>query len=51
MAGIAAIMVVSALGKLTELEADSFAGEIGFVATHLDQVHGSSVSLAADVLE
>ena len=52
MAGIAAIMVVSQLGKLTgiDVDADSFAGEIGFVATHLDQAHGPTVALAAAVL-
>ena len=51
MAGIAAIMVVSQLGKLTgiDVDADSFAGEIAFVATHLDQVHGPTVALAAGV--
>lgn len=52
MAGIAAIMVGSQLGKLTgvDIDADSFAGEIAYVAGHLDEVHGPTIVLAAVVL-
>lgn len=52
MAGIAAIMVASQLGKVTgiDVDADSFATEIGFVAGHLDEVHGPTLALAAGVL-
>jgi high affinity sulfate transporter 1 len=52
MAGIAAIMVGSQLGKLTgiDVDADSFFGEIWFVATHLDEADGATVALAAAVL-
>jgi high affinity sulfate transporter 1 len=52
MAGIAAIMVSSQLGKLTgiSVDADSFLGEIGFVAGHLDEAHGPTLGLAAAVL-
>ena len=52
MAGIAATMVGSQLGKITgiDVDADSFVGEIRFVATHLDEVHGPTIALAAVVL-
>ena len=52
MAGIAAIMVASQLGKLTgiRVEPDSFVNEIGFVARHVDEVHGPTLALAAGVL-
>ena len=52
MAGIAAIMVASQLGKLTgiRVDADSFFTEIGYVARHLDEVHAPTVALAAGVL-
>lgn len=52
MAGIAAIMVASQLGKLTgiQVDADSFVTEIGYVARHLDEVHGPTLALAASVL-
>jgi SulP family sulfate permease len=52
MAGIAAIMVGSQLGKLTgmDVDGDSFAAEIAFVAGHLDEVHGATLALAAAVL-
>lgn len=52
MAGIAVIMVVSQLGKLTgiDVEADSFAGSIGYVAGHLDEVHAPTLALACTVL-
>ena len=42
MAGIAAIMVASQLGKLTgiDVDADSFVSQVGYVAGHLDEVHG-----------
>ena len=41
MAGVAGIMIVSQLGKLTgmSIDADGFLPEIGFVLRHLDQVH------------
>jgi SulP family sulfate permease len=41
MAGVAGIMVVSQLGKLTgmSVEGDSFAEELRYVAGHLDDVH------------
>jgi MFS superfamily sulfate permease-like transporter len=52
MAGIAAIMVASQLGKLTGIavDADSFAGDIAYVATHLDEMHGPTVALSVAVL-
>jgi SulP family sulfate permease len=52
MAGIAAIMIASQLGKLTgiQVDADSFVTEVGYVATHLDEVHGPTLALAAGVL-
>lgn len=52
MAGIAAIMVASQLGKLTgiQVDADSFVTEIGYVARHLDEMHGPTLALAASVL-
>jgi SulP family sulfate permease len=52
MAGIAAIMVASQLGKLTgvSVDADSFVDEIWFVASHLDEVHGPTLTLATTVV-
>jgi sulfate permease, SulP family len=52
MAGIAAIMVGSQLDKVTgiDVDADSFAGEVGYVLRHLDQVHGPTIMLASVVL-
>lgn len=52
MAGIAAIMVGSQIGKLTgiDVDADSFLEEVGYVAGHLDQAHAPTVALAAAVL-
>lgn len=52
MAGIAAIMIGSQLGKLTGMgvDGDSFAGEVAYVAGHLDDVHGPTLGLAAAVL-
>ena len=52
MAGIAAIMVVSQLGNLTGVDVDaaSTLGEIQFVASHLDEVHGPTIILATLVL-
>jgi SulP family sulfate permease len=52
MAGIAAIMVASQLGKLTRIhvDADSFVEEAWFVAKHLDEVHGPTLTLATGVL-
>ena len=49
MAGIAALMVGSQLGKLTglDVEADSFIGQLEFVATHLDEVKLQPLGLAA----
>jgi len=52
MAGIAAIMVVSQLGKLTgiEVHAESFGGEVAYVVKHLDEVSMPTLALAASVL-
>jgi SulP family sulfate permease len=52
MAGIAAIMVASQVGKLTriQVDADSFVERAWFVANHLDEVHGPTLSLATGVL-
>ena len=52
IAGIAGIMVGSQLGKVTgiDVDADSFVGEVWFVATHLDEVHEPTLALAAAVL-
>lgn len=52
MAGIAAIMVGSQLGNFTgiDVDADSFATEIAYVAGHLDEVHGPTLALATAVL-
>jgi SulP family sulfate permease len=52
MTGIAVIMVASQLGKLTGIpvDEDSFVGLVGYVATHLDEVHGPTIVLAAVVL-
>jgi SulP family sulfate permease len=48
MAGVAGIMVVSQLGKLTgmEVDADGFVQEIGYVLRHLDQVEVPTLVLA-----
>jgi SulP family sulfate permease len=52
MAGIAAVMVSSQLGKLTGIPVDenSFLDEVGFVATHLNEVHGPTLALAMVLL-
>ncbi|MFA6300496.1 MAG: SulP family inorganic anion transporter, partial [Nocardioides sp.] len=52
MAGIAAIMVGSQLGKLTGIhgDADSFATEVAYVARHLDEIHLPTLVLGAAVL-
>ncbi len=52
MAGIAAIMVGSQVGKLTgiDADADSFATEIAYVARHLDETHVPTLVLAVSVL-
>jgi len=52
MAGIAALMVASQLGKLTgiSIDADSFIAKVAFVASHLDRIHGPTLALAAGVL-
>ncbi|MFC5177401.1 SulP family inorganic anion transporter [Nocardioides taihuensis] len=48
MAGVAGIMVVSQLGKITgiEVDADGFVQEIGYVLQHLDQVQLPTLVLA-----
>jgi sulfate permease, SulP family len=52
MAGIAAIMVASQLGKLTGIpvEGDSFVAVVGFTATHLDEIQGPTLALGTVVL-
>ncbi|HQR26773.1 MAG TPA: SulP family inorganic anion transporter, partial [Nocardioides sp.] len=47
MAGVAGIMVVSQLGKLTGLtvEGDGFVPELGYVVQHLDDVHTATLVL------
>jgi high affinity sulfate transporter 1 len=52
MAGIAILMIVSQLGKVTAVpvEGDSTLAEVGSFLTHLDQTHGPTVILAAGVL-
>ena len=52
MAGIAVLMIVSQLGKVTgiDVEGDSVIGELGFFFTHLGQAHLPTVVLAALVL-
>jgi sulfate permease, SulP family len=52
MAGIAAVMVSSQLGKLTGIPVDenSFVDEVGFVATHLNEVHRPTLVLAVVLL-
>lgn len=52
MAGIAALMVVSQLGKITgiEVESGTFLEEVGFTATHLGEVHGPTLAVASGVL-
>jgi SulP family sulfate permease len=52
MAGIAAVMVSSQLGKLTGIPVDenSFVDQVGFVATHLNEVHGPTLALAGVLL-
>ena len=47
MAGVAVIMVVSQLGKLTGIDvaADGFWPELAFVFSHLDAVHGPTLTL------
>ena len=52
MAGIALIMVVSQLGKLTgfPVEADGFFPEIAYVARHLDSVHLPTLALGTVTL-
>ena len=52
MAGIAALMVVSQLGKATgvKIEGDSFLHELWFAVTHLGEVHGPTLALALVVL-
>jgi SulP family sulfate permease len=52
MAGIAALMVVSQVGKVTGLHVvgASFTQELGYVATHLADVHVPTLLLAGGVL-
>ena len=52
MAGIAAIMVASQLGKLTGMAvtADSFVAKVGFVAGHLERVRWPTLTLSTAVL-
>jgi SulP family sulfate permease len=52
MAGIAAIMIVSQLGKLTGIpvEAEGFLAEIADAARHLDSLHGPTLAVALTTL-
>jgi SulP family sulfate permease len=52
MAGIAAFMIVSQLGKVTriEVEGDSFVGELRSTASQLGEAHGPTLLLAVVVL-
>ncbi|GAB3260482.1 sulfate permease [Nocardioides dilutus] len=52
IAGIAAIMVGSQLGKLTgiDVDADSFFAEVAYVVGHLEETHGPTFALATAVL-
>jgi SulP family sulfate permease len=52
MAGVAVIMVVSQLGKVTRQSstADSFLGDVAFYATHLSEAHLPTLLLAAGML-
>jgi SulP family sulfate permease len=52
MAGIAALMVVSQLGKLLriEVEGDGFVGELAYAVSHLPDAHVPTVVLATAVL-
>lgn len=52
LAGIAALMIVSQLGKVTGIEVDGegFLAELEFVLTHLSQVHWPTLGVAVVVL-
>ena len=52
LAGVAVIMVVSQLGKITGMavEGDGAMQEVGYVLTSLDQVHGPTLLVAVTVL-
>ena len=52
MAGIAALMVVSQIGKVTgiEVEGDSFVQEVRYFVTHLYETHLPTLALALGVL-
>jgi len=52
LTGIAAIMIVSQLGKLTGItvEADGFLPELAFVARHLDAVDGTTLAVGVVTL-
>jgi len=52
MAGIAALMIVSQLGKVTglQVEGDSFLQEVRYAVTHLGDVHVPTVLLSLGVL-
>ncbi|CAN7574189.1 SulP family inorganic anion transporter [Terrabacter sp. LjRoot27] len=52
MAGIAALMIVSQIGKVTglEVEGDSFLQEVRYAVTHLGDVHVPTLLLSVGVL-
>jgi SulP family sulfate permease len=52
MTGIAAIMVVSQIGKITgvPIEAEGFLDEITYAARHLNEAHGPTLALALTTL-
>ncbi|HYF72015.1 MAG TPA: SulP family inorganic anion transporter, partial [Nocardioides sp.] len=52
MTGIAVMMIVSQLGKLTgiDVDADTIPGEVAYVARHLEDVHGTTLALGTCVL-
>ncbi|MDV3222209.1 SulP family inorganic anion transporter [Intrasporangium sp.] len=52
MAGIAALMVVSQLGKITgiDVEGGTFLEELRYTATHLGEAHWPTLAVAATVL-
>lgn len=52
MTGIAALMIVSQIGKVTgiQVEGDSFVQEVRYAVTHLDETHLPTLGLALGVL-
>jgi high affinity sulfate transporter 1 len=52
LAGIALIMIGGQLGRVfgTPVEADTFFGQLGALARHLDAIHGPTLVLSASVL-